>query len=434
MDMDVVKKVSSFIKEYNLMDKNSKILLAVSGGIDSIVLLDIVCKLFPKNKKVMLHVDHRIREDTKKDIDLVKGLSNKYQIKLYIRKINVLDYCKEKKLGIEEGARKLRYQEFLKIFKKENLDYILTAHNLNDLAENFIMRVIRGSGVDGIPGMKPKNGYFIKPMLNIKKSDIIKYAKSNNLKWREDYTNKDLAYTRNSIRHKLIPIMEEYNPNFLISVLKLSKILWMQQEYNKKQIERFKIKKSKKTFQLNIADLKKTSKFLAYEVIKNAIQEFSGSVYGFEFENIQSIYKLCFSKSGAIYKKNGITIIKEYNNLTFIKDNDFKKKNFYAEIFNNGNYYIDNHIVKVLNVKPDYFPLTIRAYKKEDKIKIKNGHKKIGKFLSDKKVPHHLRKNALIVLNKNSDIISIIGIEKFNTKFENNKKNIISIKECGGIE
>jgi tRNA(Ile)-lysidine synthase len=275
----MIKKFLKFVNQFELFSEKDKLILGVSGGVDSIVLLDLICKLFPKNEKALIHVDHSIRNDTRKDVQLINDISKKYNIKSYVSKIDVLKYCKENKMGTEEGARKLRYEEFIKVFKRENADYILTAHNLDDLSENLIMRITRGTGLDGLPGMKPKNGFFVKPLLFASKREIVEYAKKSKLKWRDDYTNNDLKYTRNSIRHKVIPILKEHNPNFLQSIFKLSKILWIQKEHIDKEVENIGARRlqtmfekilEKLSFEANLSE--KRTEVVSKQWVSDAIQ------------------------------------------------------------------------------------------------------------------------------------------------------------------
>ncbi len=439
MDMDVVSKVEkkfkNFIEEFGLSFKNYKIIVGVSGGVDSVVMLDLLYKLYPENEYVIVHVDHSIRNDTYKDTELIKKIAQKYGLKHYIKKIDVPSYCKKYKLGIEEGARELRYRKLEEIYKNENGNLIATAHNLNDLTENFVMRLIRGSGLKGLPGMKPKSGIYIKPILSIPKDEIRQYAKSKKLVWREDYTNKDLKYTRNSIRHKIIPLLEEYNPNFLEAILRLSKILWMEKEFVKNEIEKVPYLENRYGIEIDIDLLRSLPKYLSYEIIRNIIKKLRGNIYGYSFKNIEDIYKLMFSKSGAFYEKNNIKVSKEYEKIVFFKTNIEKKKNYYFEIFFPGTFNFGNLCIEIIGSKKECkeFPLIIRNYKSSDRVKIKNGHKKIKKLIADKKIQKHLRNKVLIVMNKNNDIIFVNEFET-NTKLFENKKLTINIKECETVE
>jgi tRNA(Ile)-lysidine synthase len=439
MDMDVIhkveKKLENFIEEFGLPSKNYKIILGISGGVDSVVMLDLLYKFYPKNRYVIVHIDHSIRNDTHKDVELIKKIAKKYALKYYVKKINVPYYCKKYKLGIEEGARKLRYEELEKIYKSENGDFIATAHNLNDLAENFIMRLIRGSGLNGLPGMKPKNDIYIKPLLSISKSEIRKYAETKNLTWREDYTNKDLKYTRNSIRYEVIPLLEKYNPNFSEAIFRLSKILWIEKEFIKSEIEKIHYSENRYGIEIDSNLLQSIPKYLSYEIIRSIIEKLQGSIYGYSFANIEEIYKLTFSKSGATYKKNNMEIRKEYEKIIFFKNTFSEEQKYYLEIFSPGTFKLKNLYIEIISNKEDHkeFPLIIRNYKSTDKIKIKNGHKKIKKLIADKKIPKHLRNKVLIVMNRNNDIIFVNEFET-NTKLFENKKLTINIKECETVE
>ena len=213
------------LEDYNL--ENSRILLAISGGKDSMTMLDLF-NCFKDELKLDLvacHFNHSLRENADRDEKFVKSQCEKYGLKFYSKKEDVLFYSNENKLSTEEGARFLRYKFFDEIKRAENIEYIATAHNKNDLAETVIMRILRGTGINGLVGIQSERGDLIRPILNFSRDEIEKYIEENNIPFVEDETNFEDLYLRNKIRLNLFQILKnEYNPKILDALSRLSNI------------------------------------------------------------------------------------------------------------------------------------------------------------------------------------------------------------------
>jgi tRNA(Ile)-lysidine synthase len=204
---NLIKKVQNISFQNDLFEKGSKIILAVSGGPDSVAMLHIFSKLQPKYNLdlIVAHVNYNLRgADSKKDEEFVRSLAKKYNfaLELFRPKIKI-------KNNLENYLRNVRYGFFEKIRKKLNFDSIAIAHNLDDQAETFLMRIIRGSGLQGLRGMQFKNRVIIRPFLGITRKEITAYLKEKKIAWRVDKTNLESKFLRNKIRNKLIPYLEE---------------------------------------------------------------------------------------------------------------------------------------------------------------------------------------------------------------------------------
>ena len=233
------EQVLKTINKYNLIKSGDKIVLAVSGGPDSIFMLDILNKIRqnPKNNLsfniIVCHVNHMIRKEAEEDETYVINFCKKNNIEYYIKRIDVQKYANNKKVGTEEAGRIVRYEFFDEIMQKTKANKIAIAHNKNDKVETIIMNLLRGSGSLGIKGIEPKRDEkYIRPIIEIERADIEKYCNQNKLEPRIDKTNFENTYTRNKIRNIVIPyIQKEFNPNIVNTITRLSEIITEEQQY-----------------------------------------------------------------------------------------------------------------------------------------------------------------------------------------------------------
>lgn len=196
--------------------KEKKLFIAVSGGIDSIVLVDL---LYKSNYEIaVLHCNFSLR-DTESDGDeaFVKSFCKERNIEVIVQKFDTKQFASDYKLSIQVAARKLRYNWFYEQLENRNFDFILTAHHLNDSLETFLINFSRGTGLDGLTGIPYQNDKIIRPLLPFSREEIELYAKENTIQWREDSSNSSDKYLRNKLRHDVIPILKELQPNLLSS-------------------------------------------------------------------------------------------------------------------------------------------------------------------------------------------------------------------------
>lgn len=205
------KEVLKTIDKYSLIGKNAVVIAAVSGGHDSLCMLYVLNEL----KRVrgfslcVAHLNHDFRAESDDDEKFVKDICKKLEIQAYTKKVNVLSYAKKNKISFETAGREIRYDFFDEIMGKIPNSVTATAHNANDSAESFIMHLLRGSGLSGLTGISAKMGRIIRPLIEQSRTDIEKYCEDNLLNPRIDITNEDDSYTRNDIRHNVIPHLEE---------------------------------------------------------------------------------------------------------------------------------------------------------------------------------------------------------------------------------
>lgn len=305
------QKIFEFVTKYQLIENGDKIVLGVSGGPDSIAMLDILYKLSNKiNFKISVaHINHGLRENAEIDEEFVQNFCEKINVPFFVKHANIKQIAQEQKRGIEETGRKIRYEFFDEIMEKTHSNKIAIAHHCGDNAETILMNFLRGTGTKGLIGMEKKNGKYIRPLLETKRQEIEEYLMQNHIVARHDESNDDNTYTRNKIRNVLIPYLEkEFNPNFIEALQRLSSIVKEEETYWEKQITGIYQEICISDCELNkkeiIIDLKKFNeleKMVQKKVILYAIQKIFGTTKGLEKIHIEDIIKLCNNNIGNKY-------------------------------------------------------------------------------------------------------------------------------------
>ena len=303
------EKVLKTIQKYKLIESGDKIIVAVSGGPDSMCLLDVLRKLKEKLKIeiVVAHVNHSIREEADSETLYIKEYCNKHDIEIYIKKENVIELAKKDKIGLEEEGRKVRYKFFDEVLEKANANKIAIAHNMNDKAETVLMNIIRGSGSLGLKGIEPKRDEkYIRPLIEIQRSEIEEYCRINKLDPKHDKSNDDNTYTRNRVRNVLIPFLKEnFNPNIINGINKLSIIMTEEQNYLEKIVNNIyndvKIEEKPKTIVLELKKFNKEDVYIRKRLLFLAINKLFNNTKNIEKIHIDDIIKLCERNIGNKY-------------------------------------------------------------------------------------------------------------------------------------
>lgn len=192
----------------------SKFFIAVSGGIDSMVLVDLFLKL--EYEFSILHCNFQLRgNESEAETQFLRDFCKANQIHYILRYFDTNEYAEEQKLSTQLAARELRYNWFQEKLNQNNFQYLLTAHNADDNLETFLINLSRGTGLEGLTGIPAQNDYIIRPLLPFSRDEILAYAEENNLIWKEDSSNASDKYLRNKIRRQIVPILKELHPTFL---------------------------------------------------------------------------------------------------------------------------------------------------------------------------------------------------------------------------
>ena len=306
-------KVLETIIKYNMIENEDKIVVAVSGGPDSICMLDILRKI--KNSKkidfdiVVAHINHQIRKEAIDDEKYVEEYCKKNDIKFYVKRIDVVKYANNEKKGLEESGRIVRYNFFDEVMEIENANKIAIAHNKNDKAETIIMNALRGSGIAGLKGIEPKrNNKYIRPLIECERKEIEEYCKKEKLDPRIDKTNFENDCTRNKIRNIVIPyIKEEFNPNIIETMNRLSEVALETEKYIESQVEKeykqILIEEKNKNIVLDLKEFNKKEGFIQKRLLIYTIAKTLGNSQDIEKTNIDDIIKLCKNNIGNKYLK-----------------------------------------------------------------------------------------------------------------------------------
>ena len=338
-------KVLNTINKYNMVNKNDKIVVGVSGGPDSVSLLYILYNLHEKlNIKIYVaHINHMIRKEADEESEYVRKICEKLNVEFYMKKVDVQNEAKRLKLGTEEAGRNIRYEFFVEILQKVGATKIATAHNSNDNAETVLMNIIRGTSVSGLKGIeKVRDGKYIRPLIECPRQEIEEYCEINNLQPKYDQSNNDNIYTRNKIRNLLIPYLQkEFNPSVVDGINRLSSIAAeeeqfinkiVENEYNKllitadrkdetiKDNQTKEMCEKKKQIILDLKGFNKLDKVIKSKLILYTISKAYGTTAGIEKIHIEDIIKLCNNNIGNkfLVPKKGIKIYVKKGKIFFI--------------------------------------------------------------------------------------------------------------------
>jgi len=319
--MTILNKVKDTVKRYNLIRRNDKILVGVSGGPDSVALLYLL-NILKKELKLKLHIahlDHMLRKDSVCDKEFVQRLADKVKLPLTVQEVNIR--ALSKKGSQEEIARNERLSFFIMAAKAVKADKIALGHNFDDQAETVLMRILRGAGLYGLSGILPKRmieGYwFIRPLIEVKRKEIAAFLNNRKIGFRIDKSNLEDIYLRNKIRNKLLPYLEkEYNPNIKEVLSNMAQISGYDYDY----LSRVAVRKmGRPAGRLAIKKLIKMHPAMRRLILRLSVVRLKGDTRKFTFAHIKEIEDLIFNRpfNSIVDLPKAISVIKKKKTLLF---------------------------------------------------------------------------------------------------------------------
>ena len=415
-----------------------KLLLATSGGIDSMVMLHLFEQL--DYQIAIAHCNFQLRGvESFEDQKFIQDYADANAVPVYITQFDTTAFAEDYKLSTQVAARELRYNWFYELLDTEEYDYILTAHHADDNLETFLINLSRGTGLDGLTGIPEQNENVIRPLLAFSQQEIEEYAELNQIKWREDSSNASDKYVRNKIRHHLVPMLKEMNPNFLSSFHKTQS--YLQESQNMVDDAAIMVYQQVATPEgENISfDLKKLKKLPNY---KSYLYQWLNE-FGFTAWN--DIYDLVDSQSGKYVFSSEYRLLKDRETL-ILSPLDFtvEKQEYFIDanqtvvnvplnltfspvadmaIPSNKTIFVDSNKLQ--------YPLILRRWNEGDQFQpfgMNGKSKKISKFFKDEKLSLLEKENTWLLCSDNT-IVWVVGLrqdERF--KIENTTKNILKIQ------
>jgi len=439
--MDLLKRFQEYVRSFSLTGQRDHLLIAVSGGIDSVVL----CELIFRSGYTfsIAHCNFQLRgKESERDEEFVQSLSKKYSVQFIVKKFDTENYAKEKKVSIQVAARELRYAWFHELIQQGQEDLIVTAHHLDDNIETVLMNFFKGTGLAGLRGMRPKSGKIIRPLLFARKEELLQFAKQENLQWVEDSSNASDKYSRNYLRHQLVPIIEKIFPaavdNLANNIDRFRELEKFQADAVQLQLKKL-IEKKGEELHIPILKLKKMAspKTLLHTLITQ---------FGFGPAAVEETVHLMESETGKYLLSDSHRILKNRNWLIIsplevqaqeqvVVDNWEEKISFregqlllkrkpadkIEVVNNNGKALLDEDKIK--------FPLILRKWKPGDyfyPLGMKK-KKKLARFFIDQKLSLS-DKEKIWVIEMNRKIVWVVGMridDRF--KITANTKSVMEI-------
>ena len=419
----MIDEFNDFININSLFDKTDRLLVTVSGGVDSVVMLHL-CVISGYDVSVA-HCNFGLRgEESDRDEIFVKKLSKKYDVPLFVKRCDAAKYARENKTSVQIAARRLRYGFFDNLVKQKGFTKVLTGHNAGDDVESFFINLSRGTGLKGLRGIPLKRGYYVRPLMFAQRVDIETYAEGNNLPWREDSSNASDKYLRNRIRHHLVPVLDEISEKFIPSIVKtMQNITEATLLFDNLLSEKRKYLLVKDNGNLKI-DLKK----MENEPDKEILLYYLLQEFGFNRDSAGNIYNSINEKStGKIFlsenyrlliNRNELVIAplqEKYSGVTTVEslpfELDFPLRLTFSLKKNRGLNFGKDRRKVWFDAEKIKMPLTLRAWQKGDSFKPfgMKGTKLVSDLLIDEKLSL-FEKERVFVLISGEKIIWVVGV------------------------
>ncbi|HYG38808.1 MAG TPA: tRNA lysidine(34) synthetase TilS [Cytophagales bacterium] len=413
---------AKFIKDNQLFKKHDKLLVATSGGADSVVLCHLLKEL--NINFIIAHCNFKLRgQESDEDELFVRALGKKLTIKVLVKEFDTLKEAESNKVSIQMVARELRYGWFNDLLKEEKCTYLATGHHKSDNLETILLNLTRGTGLAGLHGIKPKSNKIVRPLLFASKETIIQFLNENNIQYREDSSNASNKYYRNAIRHQVIPELKKINPNIESTITTFIEKITSIEEILNKEVEEFKAKRitvRQKDIYIDINGLDTEAGTLIklYKTLEP---------YDFSFDQCKSLISVLEKQSGKVFKTQQFKAVKDRHKIIISPIISSQEVNFLIDE-STVDIKTDNLILSLRKINADQFslkkdknyaqldndklkyPLSLRYWEKGDFFYPlgMQKKKKLSDFFIDQKVPLSEKEKTLVLVS-DQQIVWIIG-------------------------
>lgn len=417
-------KVLKTVKKYNMLSKGDRVLIGVSGGADSIALLEFFVSVKEKYDLdiCVAHIEHGIRgEDSVNDAEFVENYCKKLGVNFYLKTIDAPNLAKKAKMGVEEYSRMARYDFFNTI----ECDKIATAHNLTDNIETLLFRLARGTGLKGACSIPAVRGKIIRPFIEVSSGEIRKWCNDNNIPYRVDCTNSDSAYSRNLIRLEILPLFEKLNANYQDNIENF--ISDVNEDYA--FIDDYVKSIYPKIVKNNEIDLPKLNELNLSIKKRILIMFFDENGYSLNRIHLQSVIDITL-KSGKTQIKENVFAISAKGKIRIAKFNDLNKKDEFVTKILNIDEFKDKNIDFYCDCDKIVGNIIIRAKQAGDRIKPagRNVSKTLKKLFNESAYPIEKRDKKIVVCD-DFGIVGVIGLcADERVKVDCNTAKILTIK------
>lgn len=439
-------RMQHFIDAHELFTKKDALLVAVSGGVDSMVLLFLLQKLGYTFS--VAHCNFQLRKkDSEDDEAFVKHYCLQHQIPFFAKRFETKKEAKNKSISIQMAARELRYHWFQELADENGFTHLLTAHHADDQVETFLMHIIRGTGLKGLTGIHAKNNQIVRPLLFAFKEEIEEYARKNSIAFRVDKSNENTKYQRNFVRHQILPALAEINPKIRATIIDEVSTFQGIYKFYQQGIQRLKtelvhLHETEDAYKISLLEL--ASRSVDAPILFEILRDFQ-----FNMDQVQAIYdalddqsgKQFFSPTHSLLIDRTFLIIREIQlhkpvNYAIYEDDILFTK--YEELkFSILSHYDIKEILSSRDKKVAYFdydqlqfPLQFRNWKEGDKMQPlgMKGRKKVSDLLIDEKIDLH-QKQSTFVITQNNEIIWLCGIRQSEIgKITSHTKRVLKIE------
>ncbi len=454
-------KVKKTVDSFGMLSPGDVIVAGVSGGSDSMALLFALCdlrELYPDIDVIVSHVNHGLRgAESDEDAEYVREAAGRLNFSFECVRVDTEGFRKKRGLSLEDAARELRYDFFNDILAKRSAQRIATAHTLNDQAETVIMRLIRGSGSQGLAGIRPSVGNIIRPLINVTKLEAREYLQSKGVSWREDSTNSSNEFLRNRIRNELIPLLESYNPAIEQVLSRVAAVCAAEADFISAEAER-KFKELARVVDEGV--LGDTEKLLReppairFSVMRKSILAVKGDLNSVSAKHLFSIDEVVRSgESSAEVNLPGGVVFHTGHGVFFFTREDELRKFPPTEIKNHGTHRVSRDLEVTVELTDDSslwgapdvgyfspekvgFPIALRSFSEGDRFVPlgMRGAKKLKDFFIDEKIPRFLRKKVPVFETRDG-IIWVGGLRTDNRfKADRMKGPWLRIRVCGSSQ